>query len=566
MIRLFNQHKVRQQKELEGLWEFQPLKEGQKLPSNYTEKMMVPSCWQSNIKYANYRGKAAYKLQVEIYEDGNYDITFKGVGHHGTVYFDGEKKCYHYGAYTEFHVVLKNVKKGNHTLEVMVSNEFDKESALHIPNDYYSYGGIIRPVVIEKLPDLYIKNVQGTPKFENSTWQLNIKAEIVNLSSTCKKVNFMAKLGDSNNKIRLENLQLAAKEKKQCKVVMICDDIKLWSNQEPNLYLLESCLITDNGTIKDDFNERIGFRKLEVSNRQLLLNGKAVKLKGFNRHEDFNMSGVSIPVQLACTDITLLLDMNCNTVRTCHYPNDERFLDLCDEYGILVWEESHARGLSIEDMQHKNFRSQSLMCIEEMIQSHYNHPSIIIWGLLNECASHVDKGRSLYEEQIKKIKSMDSSRPVTFASDKHFTDICMDLVDIISINIYHGWYGNSTIKEDISLQYCKELEWIESKFGNEKPMIISEFGAGAIYGNHDARELKWSEERQCKVISDSLEVYLKRTEIIGTLIWQFADCRVTEGRWEFIRPRGHNNKGVVDEYRRPKLAYNTVKEIFHQEY
>lgn len=96
-----------------------------------------------------------------------------------------------------------------------------------------------------------------------------------------------------------------------------------------------------------------------------------------------------------------------------------------------------------------------------------------------------------------------------------------------------------------------------------KPVIVSEFGAAAIYGCRDRGHCKWSEERQADIIRENLEVYRQDERLTGTFIWQFADCRVTEeGGWFAARARCHNNKGVVDEYRRPKEAYDVVKEMF----
>lgn len=150
---------------------------------------------------------------------------------------------------------------------------------------------------------------------------------------------------------------------------------------------------------------------------------------------------VPIPVQLMAQDLDLMADMGANAVRTCHYPNDERFLDLCDERGFLVWEENHARGLKLHDMQNPNFERQCEDCIREMIENHYNHPAIVIWGILNECASDTPEGRVMYQKQFEQIKSLDTTRPTTTATCQHFKDLCLDLPDVVSFNIYSGWYS-----------------------------------------------------------------------------------------------------------------------------
>ena len=103
------------------------------------------------------------------------------------------------------------------------------------------------------------------------------------------------------------------------------------------------------------------------------------------------MTGAAIPYPLMVQDMELMIDMGANMVRTSHYPNDERFLDLCDERGIFVWEENHARGLNLQQMQHPNFQQQCEDCNREMVINHYNHPSLIIWAILNECASDTVK-------------------------------------------------------------------------------------------------------------------------------------------------------------------------------
>ena len=130
--------------------------------------------------------------------------------------------------------------------------------------------------------------------------------------------------------------------------------------------------------------------------------------------------------------------------------------------------------------------------------------------------------------------------------------------DIVSFNMYSGWYQDVSVKE----RHEQEMEWIDSVAGGIKPVIVSEFGAAAMYGFRDRGRCKWSEERQADILRENLEVYAKDDRLTGTFIWQFADCKVTEEEWFPTRVRCHNNKGVVDEYRRPKEAYDVVKEYF----
>lgn len=551
MIRLFEQHKVRYQKELEGIWRF--VKE-----DGREYDLPVPGCWEQHPDMRSFRGTGTFYRTIEVSQDCNVRLEFKGVSHTGDVYFDGEKVAHHYNAFTPFSAVIKNVKKGRHEIKVFVDNRFTEESSLHVPNDYYTYGGITRPVALEELGDVYIKNVHFLPAYENGVWTARITVKVENLCDKRRDVGLNVKL--AGVAIR-KTTSVEAGETGNVVITGEFPGVKEWNVGQPNLYDLEVVLCGYEEVPEDDFIDRVGFRQVSVEGRRIKINGKPVFLKGFNRHEDYGKIGCAIPVQLMAQDMDLMQEMGSNAVRTCHYPNDERFLDLCDERGMMVWEENHARGFDLKKMQNPNFDKQCEDCINEMIENHYNHPSIVIWGILNECASETPEGREKYKRQFEQIVALDKSRPTTFATCRHFTDICLDLPDIVSFNIYTGWYQEMSMSQ----RHEQEMAWIESAGGAGKPVIVSEFGAGAIYGNRDRTRAKWSEERQADLIKANLELYKEDERLSGTFIWQFADCRVTEEEWFAARPRSYNNKGVVDEYRRPKEAFDVVKEYFLNE-
>lgn len=545
MLRLFKTHKVRKNETLNGMWDC--------TVNGKQYKMPVPGCWEQNPELLAYRGQGVYTKKIHT-ESGNIRFEFKGVSHSGDVYLDGEKIAHHYNAFTPFSVVVKNVSKGEHELKVDVDNSFGEHSSLHIPNDYYTYGGITRGVAMEYVPNVYIDYVHFTPEYKDGKWYGKIEAKITNLNSEEQTVEL--KINIAGYEIRTGTRK--AESESIIELETEFADVEEWSPENPKLYELNAQLYID-GDLADDLIDRVGFRTVEIRDTKIYLNGKEMYMKGFNRHEDYAGVGCAIPVQLMVQDIELMRDMGANAVRTCHYPNDELFLDLCDEYGLLVWEENHARGLVLEDMLNPNFERQCEDCIREMIENHYNHPSIVIWGILNECASETKEGREMYKKQYEQIKSMDTSRPTTSATCRHFGDITLDLPDVVSFNMYSGWYKDCPIDE----RNDQEIDWIRSSGGDNKPIIVSEFGAAAMYGYRDRSRCKWSEERQADLIRDNLEVYMSDDRICGVFIWQFADCRVTEeGEWFATRARCHNNKGIVDEYRRPKMAYDTVKEMF----
>ena len=445
------------------------------------------------------------------------------------------------------------VSAGMHELEVYVDNRFTEESALHIPNDYYTYGGIIRGVVLEYLPEIFIQEFCCTPVYREENWEVDIKIRLKNEGEDPQSIDGSVSIAGHT----AEFSDLVIEKEGLWETVLSVSDVTNWEPENPVLYLAEICIMQEK-TVIDDYIERIGFRKIEIIDNKLLLNDKEIYIKGYNRHEDHPILGCSLTFQEMEYDLNLVLKSNANLIRTSHYPNDELFLDLCDEKGILVWEESHARGLTEEKMAHPNFQKQSLECIDAMINHHKHHPSIIMWGLLNECSSNTEFGRECYRQQIKRIRELDSTRPVTFASDKHFTDLCMDLVDIVSLNIYPRWYEDKDPGEMLDEIY----EWLIKTGEQEKPILISEFGAGAIYGYRSPQNEKWSEQRQCAILKECIEKFFEKSYINGIIIWQFCDCRVTEEEWALKRPKCQNNKGIVDQYRRPKMAFDTVQELF----
>lgn len=553
MVRMFETHKVRQVKELSGkLWNLTPLEKGYE---NKKYKVMVPGCLENIPGCGNYRGWASYETVFEA--EGNVRLEFKGVSHFAKVYVDGTEVAQHYGSYTPFDLCIRNLAPGAHDLKVLVDNEFRQEYALDMPNDYMSYGGISRGVLLEKIHDVYIKYAHITPlREEEDAWLADVEIACENLSDRECLVSMKLKIADT--KIELGERLLAPGEKRVCLNNLRIPGVSAWSMEKPTLYQLEAMLIQD-GKVTDDLIDRIGFRTVQIVGKQVLLNGKALRIKGFCRHEDHPHYGCALPAQAIAYDLQLIKDMGGNSIRTSHYPNDELFLDMCDEMGILVWEENHARGFESDRMQNPYFEPQCEQVIREMITCHYNHPSIYIWGILNECASESEYDRCCYKAQYELIRSLDSSRPASSASCKFNIDICQDLPDVCSWNIYPYWYEEKSATQKVQ----ELLEWLETKGnGAGKPFLVTEVGAGGIYGFRDTAHDVWSEELQAEILKKQLMEIAAFEDCMGMYIWQFCDVRVSRIDWALRRPKSRNNKGMVDEYRRPKMAYHVVKEIY----
>lgn len=560
MLRAFPDHVVRSCEALRGLWDFvteDDRTDRRKLPADYNRRMLVPSAWETTPGLENYRGKAWYRTLVPGDETHALRLVFGGVSHTANVFLDGQAIGTHYDAFTPFALLVTDATDQEHELVVEVDNAFGEHSALHIPNDYYTYGGITRAVELQYVPQVYIERVWATPARKRDRWDLELRIRLANWAEQPLSRRLAVMLeGDL--------LDLGEVEVDPGSLIEVAGklsglEVDAWSPENPALYALQ-VLLLEGEEVVDDQIDRIGFREFKTRGKKLLLNGEPVRLRGFNRHEDHPQFGCAIPTEAMVNDLQQMRDMGANLVRTCHYPNDQRFLDLCDETGMMVWEESHARNVPFEAPM---FAEQIDTSTREMIDWHHNHPSIVLWGCLNECDSCSKDGRKHHERVIELIRELDPSRPVTFASNKGEDDICLDLVDVVSWNRYDAWYSGGLAEVEPGL--AGALKWLHSDTSGAKgkPVILSEFGGGAIYGCRNPNRAKWTEEYQADVLDESLRVYLNHPQVSGAIIWQYCDVRVCT-EVAMGRPRTMNNKGVVDEYRRPKLAYEVVKQRMHE--
>lgn len=552
MIRTFCTNQVRDTKELNGSgWTFSPCS-GEYAGQEYA--VVVPCCWENLPQFSSYRGTGVFTKEFEA--GGNVRLVFEGVSHTARVCVDGKEVGRHYNAYTPFSCIVKNLEEGTHKLEVYADNSFSEASALHVPNDYMSYGGISRGVVLEQLKDAYVKYLHVVPKKEEDAWKISVSVNIHSLSEENRTFDLALSM-EGMDAIH-ENVEVKAGQETLISKEITVNRAETWEMESPRLYRI-SAVLSDEIGAADDLIERFGFREIKTEGKDILLNGRKIRIKGFCRHEDHPMFGCALPLSAIQQDLQIAKDLGANAIRTSHYPNDELFLDLCDEQGILVWEENHARGLTLEQMENPNFEPQAEQCIREMIMAHKNHPSIIIWGILNECASETEYGYECYSKQFDLIKELDDSRPRSFASCKFKTDICFGLPEIVSYNLYPEWYHDTKASD-----YVKDIyNWVQTESeGSGKPFLVTEIGAGAIYGYRTPTMCKWSEEYQAKALEDQITAVLEQEGCSGIFIWQFCDVRISN-EWFSNRPRTMNNKGIVDEYRRRKLSYDVVKRLYH---
>ena len=342
-------------------------------------------------------------------------------------------------------------------------------------------------------------------------------------------------------------------------------DPKVWSPQTPHLHTLRVVIKDGQGREIDDAHVRFGLRRIEARGGALWLNGQKLILRGYNRHEWHPNSGPCTPALQMFADLQLLKDLGCNFIRGSHYPQDQRFLDLCDQLGFLVWEENLGWGQREDTFASAKFRVDHLATLKSMVRASWNHPSVIIWGFLNEAWSDQEWVRPIFEESVSTLRAMDPSRLVSFASMLPFRDKQFDLMDLISLNVYPGWYGAEGVDDPVSLirpHLDKCFQHLDAQGWQDKPIIISEIGAEALYGWRDSHNDFFTEQFQAKYVKEACLAALDHPRCSGIALWHFSDARTYGGGRSLGRPRGYNNKGTLDEYRRPKAAYQAVQEVF----
>ena len=267
------------------------------------------------------------------------------------------------------------------------------------------------------------------------------------------------------------------------------------------------------------------------------------------------------PLGVMLRDLEIIEGANCNAIRGSHYPNHPAFIDLLDERGIVFWSEIPiwGHGFNPDQLADERVIERGLNMHKEMVKEHFNHPSIILWGMHNEIDSNTEAGKNITKIYYDFLKKNGGERLVTYASDRKDDDISMEYTDVISLNHYVGWYDGVFRDWD---HYLDTMDAHFEKNGLVKPVIMGEFGAAAIYGHHTFDCLKWTEEYQAKLVSECIERFNKRG-FAGTFVWQFSDIR-TSKEMGLNRARSFNNKGIVNEYRRPKMAYGAVKAAYEK--
>lgn len=520
----------------------------------------VPSCWNFELDLFGYTGDVWYETTFEAREE-NIRLVFGAVNNECDVYVDGALVASHYGAFMEFGVTLPHLGAGEHTLTLRVSAYHNMLDTIPLERtDWYNYGGIIRPVEVHAFSRAAILRFRFL-------YTLDVAARTAEASVECDVASFEGKITDILSVTllgrRFEKRVTVDGEGTLTLPLGTLRDLDLWDIDRGNLYTVEVAFAGD--TLRD----RVGFREFRTEGQKLMLNGRPVAMRGVNRHEEHPDHGFAVPPDLIKRDLDIIKNLGCNTVRGSHYPNSKVTLDLLDEMGLMFWEEIPMWGFKAMNLGNDTVKARAVRMHEEMITRDYNRPSIVVWGLENEADTGADEAPEMIRLLRDTVRRLDSTRPITYTSNRPHVDRCYQYADIISVNLYPAWYGS--LYPDIKGSYDSWPDMVEriaarmeAEGVGDRPLMLTEFGGGAIAGCVDPfTEGRWNEPYQVKIVDGALRHLIASERVTGTLVWQFCDCRsAVEQTMANARPRGFNNKGIMSEHRVPKQAFYAVRDRY----
>jgi beta-glucuronidase len=508
------------------------------------QQLQVPGDW-------NTQRPELFLYEGSVWYEHNFDyalkpgrrlfVWFGAANYSAIVFLNGHRLGEHAGGFTPFQFEITNLvrEKGNFLI-VLVNDQRLREGVPTVNTDWWNYGGLTRQVRLVEVPETFVEDyfVQLQKGSENriSGWvRLNGPEKQQRVTVRIPEANASASAEtDANGYARIE---LDAK-------------LALWSPENPKLY--DVSIESGSDRVKD----RIGFRSIEVSGRQILLNGKPIFLRGASIHAEAPIrTGRVFNEAEARTLLGWAKDLDCNFVRLAHYPHDEVMTRTADEMGLLVWSEIPVYW-TIQWENPATFENAERQ-LTEMITRDKNRASVILWSVGNE-TPRVEARLKFMGALAARAHELDPTRLVTAALEVHYVGHTMMVddplgkeLDVVSCNEYLGWYVGPPDMPD-------RAEW---KTVYDKPFVFSEFGAGALAGLHGDDMTAWTEEFQANVYRHQVEMFKRIPFLSGTVAWILMDFRSPRrplaGIQDFF-----NRKGLYSERGDRKLAFYVLRDFY----
>ncbi|MFW6371897.1 MAG: glycoside hydrolase family 2 protein, partial [Bacteroidota bacterium] len=496
----------------------------------------VPGDWNSqDEKLFYYEGTVWYKKSFDYdvpRDNKRLFLHFGAANYEAHVYLNGEKLGSHKGGFTPFQFeITGKLKEKDNFIIVRVNNRLEDNDVPSPRTDWWNYGGLTRDINIVETPETFIKDYFIQLDEKDS----NIVSGFVQLDGPEKantKVTVNIDRLKTGHEVKTDNNGKATFN-------IPVKDVTRWSPQNPFLY--ETSFATNEDQVKD----QIGFRTIQTDESKILLNGKEVFLKGICMHEENPFKrGRSVTEENGRMLLNWAKELGCNFIRLAHYPYNEHFSRMADEMGIMLWEEIPVYW-AIEFDNNETFRNASNQ-LKELISRDKNRASVIIWSVANETPDSKPR-QNFLTNLTDTIKAYDNTRLITAAlltndvegkeNTKTVEDPFAEIVDILSLNNYSGWYGGGEVSD------VADIQWI---IDSNKPVILSEFGAGALYGKRGTEKTRWSEEYQANVYEQTLKMIDNMPNVSGLSPWILVDFSSPRRNLPNIQD-GWNRKGLISD-------------------
>ncbi|MEM8559314.1 MAG: glycoside hydrolase family 2 TIM barrel-domain containing protein [Bacteroidota bacterium] len=503
--------------------------------------------------------------------EGRVLLHFEAANYMTHVFLNGEKLGVHEGGFTPFafDVTDRLRADGENSLVVAVDNSRRDDGIPARRTDWWNYGGLTRPVWLVLLPETHIHDLSVRFLTDGGA-RIEAHAEVAGIGADGADVTFAIPELGLRDEVR-------ANSRGQATTTFQLDQVSVerWSPETPRRY---DVVVEAAG---DRVTEHVGLRTVATRERELLLNGEPVFLRGISTHEEaFDAQG-----RRATSDADLLAlfeaaqSTGANFVRLAHYPYSERAAALADSLGLLLWAEIPVYWEEIDYARPQTLALARAM-LAAMIDRDENRASVILWSVANETPITEDRMHFL-RTLIADVRALDPTRLVTAAlksssveaaaadgaggrvSDtggrasslvQRVDDPLGADLDVLAVNTYVGWYGSRTPAEIAEVSF--EVPY-------DKPLVLSEFGAGAVAGLHGPRENpeRWTEEYQAALIDETMAVALATPQVVGTVPWVLKDFR-SPRRWHARYQQFWNRKGLFSETGTRKLAADVLAQWY----
>ena len=512
-----------------------------------SSSLKVPGDWNTQSEQLFfYEGTVWYKKSFDYQHKPNTRlfVYFGAANYLADVYLNGEKIGQHEGGFTPFNFeITKFVRETGNFLIVKVDNQRRRDAVPTLMTDWWNYGGLTRDVKLIETPgtfvhDYFIQLRKGSRNHIAGWMKLNGEKLKQRIS------------------IRIPEAGISKSFTTDATGTALVDftaDLKLWSPANPKLYDVTIEAETD------EVRDQIGFRTIETRGTDILLNGQPIFLRGVCIHEEAPLrGGRAYSREDAQTLLGWAKELGANFVRLAHYPHNEWMVREADRMGIMVWSEipvywtiQWENPATFENARHQ---------LSEMIARDENRAAVVIWSMANETPLSEPR-LSFLRNLVTHARSLDSTRLISAAMERHYAGATTQMIDdplgeyldVLGCNEYVGWYDGLPDKAD-------GLEW-RSKY--EKPLIISEFGGDALYGNHGDVLARWTEEYQENLYRHQIAMLKRIPFLRGTAPWILMDFRSPRRPLPKIQDYW-NRKGLISNRGEKKKAFYVMREWYNE--